>query len=53
MFFAPDTRSKRNLADIIMQKIEEKGQNEGENQKQELDPKIIKVYTSVGKILHQ
>ena len=55
MFFAPDTGSKRNLADLIMQKIEEKKQAEGEQpgQRQPLDPKIIEVYSKVAKILQQ
>ena len=51
MFFAPDTGGRRTLADLIAQKIEEKQQEE--QQSQQLDPKVIKVYTSVGGILHQ
>ena len=51
MFFAPDNGGRRTLADLITQKIEEKQQNEEESH--QLDPKVIKVYTSVGGILHQ
>ena len=42
---------RRNLADLITQKIEEKQQEEA--QTHQLDPKVIKVYTSVGAILQQ
>ncbi|KAK8831870.1 hypothetical protein WA577_001927 [Blastocystis sp. JDR] len=50
LFFAPDNGEKRNLADLIMQKIEEKSKTE-EAGKEPLNPKIIQVYTSVGQIL--
>lgn len=53
MFFAPDTGAKRNLADLIMEKIEEKKQSEDQQAKQQLDPRIIEVYTKVAKILQQ
>lgn len=53
MFFAPDTGAKRNLADLIMQKIEEKNQSEDQQAKQQLDPKIIEVYSKIGSILQQ
>lgn len=53
MFFAPDTGAKRNLADLIMQKIEEKNQGEEQQAKQQLDPKIIEVYSKIGSILQQ
>lgn len=53
MFFAPDTGAKRNLADLIMQKIEEKKQDEEQQASRQFDPKIIEVYSKVGKILQQ
>ena len=53
MFFSPDTGAKKNLADLIMEKIEEKKQNEDQQAKQQLDPRIIEVYTKVAKILQQ
>lgn len=53
MFFAPDTGAKRNLADLIMQKIEEKKQSDEQQASRQFDPKVIEVYTKVGKILQQ
>eukprot|EP00035_Acanthoeca_spectabilis_P024444 m.453828 g.453828 ORF g.453828 m.453828 type:complete len:444 (-) comp20561_c0_seq1:44-1375(-) len=61
MFMAPDAPARMTLADIVMGKIKEKeteiatqmsafGQGE-EEQMSELDPKVITVYTQVGKIL--
>lgn len=58
MFMSKGTNSKTTLADIIMEKIRQK---EGSNQKMEdqldekiasrLDPKVVKVYKGVGKLL--
>ncbi|TDH65740.1 hypothetical protein CCR75_004686 [Bremia lactucae] len=55
MIGAPE---RRNLADIIMEKISEKEAHErGETnetpQSNKFDPKIVEVYTGVGKILHR
>lgn len=51
MFFAPDNGERRTLADLISQKIEEKKLED--QQSHQLDPKVIKVYSTVGGILHQ
>lgn len=52
MFFAPDNQEKQNLADLILQKIYAKEAQMNQAPKPQLDEKVIKVYTSVGKILH-
>lgn len=52
MFFAPDNREKQNLADLILQKIYDKEAQLNSTPAPQLDEKVIKVYTSVGKILH-
>ncbi|CBK24045.2 uncharacterized protein [Blastocystis hominis] len=52
MFFAPDNREKQNLADLILQKIYAKEAQLNPTPTSQLDEKVIKVYTSVGKILH-
>ena len=52
MFFAPDNSEKQNLADLILQKIYAKEAQLNPTPTSQLDEKVIKVYTSVGKILH-
>nr|CCA26736.1 bystin putative [Albugo laibachii Nc14] len=56
-FMMPSASERRNLADIIMEKIQQKEAGEGERTsntvEQQFDPKIVEVYTGVGKILHR
>nr|CCA25565.1 bystin putative [Albugo laibachii Nc14] len=56
-FMMPSASERRNLADIIMEKIQQKEAGEGEMSsntvEQQFDPKIVEVYTGVGKILHR
>lgn len=52
-----DSNERKTLADIIMEKIDEKGANGfpneegGEDFQSEMPPKVIEVYTDIGKIL--
>ncbi|KAL0592570.1 hypothetical protein ABG067_000134 [Albugo candida] len=56
-FMMPSASERRNLADIIMEKIQQKEAGEGEiassTLERQFDPKIVQVYTGVGKILHR
>lgn len=54
MFLPANQPSRRNLADMIMQKIMEKEtgtQMDGEEDKEGLDPRLVAVYTQVGEYL--
>eukprot|EP00743_Colponemidia_sp_Colp-15_P002454 GILK01002660.1.p1 GENE.GILK01002660.1~~GILK01002660.1.p1 ORF type:complete len:458 (-),score=109.82 GILK01002660.1:152-1477(-) len=57
MFMGGGAHQKRSLTDIIMGKIQEKESGAGNTgpvdvRGPKMDPKIIQVYTSVGKLLH-